>query len=213
MRKNVILFMVCFALFSAAVYPEVLSTFPDMAKPTELRMDDNYFYISDQHSVFVYDRHTFKLVKKLCDKGEGPLEFKTQPKITFTTDNIILCDLYKLIIFSKDFKPIKEMRLPATSNRVNPIGENFVLSIEKTIDNNQYRAFTLYDREMKKMKDLVLEPKNEDVYKFLITPWSECRSWKNRVFIAQSHKGFYIDVFNEYGTARNYIISKKKWNR
>jgi len=42
-----------------------------MGKPYELRIDGGYMYITDQYSVLVYDIKTFKLVKRLGNKGEG----------------------------------------------------------------------------------------------------------------------------------------------
>ena len=101
--------LVCLVLFSITSYPEVLTSFPDMLRPIELRMDGGYLYISDQYSVFVYDMKTLKLVKKLGNKGEGPQEFKTYPKITFTRDRLILCDIYKIVLYSKDFNLIVDL--------------------------------------------------------------------------------------------------------
>jgi hypothetical protein len=107
MKTSMILCMMCLVLFPIVyLYPEVLTNFPDTGKPYELRIDSGYIYITDQYSVLVYDMKTFKLVKKLGDKGEGPQEFKAYPKITFTSDRLILCDIYKIIIYSKDFKLI-----------------------------------------------------------------------------------------------------------
>jgi hypothetical protein len=207
MRRIIITCMLLLGL-STQVYPEILTYFPDMAKPTELRMDDRYIYISDQYSVFIYDLNTYKLVKKLCRKGEGPEEFKAHPKIAFAPGRLILFDNYKVILYSSDYKPVREMKLPSTSDRVNPVEDNFVLSTTKAIDNNEYIAFTLYNGKLEKIKELVLEPIDRGVSKFLITPWPFCRSHDDKIFIARPHKGFYIDVFDEYGK-KLYHIQKE----
>lgn len=89
MKNIMILCLMCLVSFSM-VYPVVLTSFPDMVKPIELRIDSGYIYITDQYSVFVYDLKTFKLVKKLGSRGEGPQEFKSFPKINFTRDKLIL---------------------------------------------------------------------------------------------------------------------------
>ncbi len=202
-----ILCMICLVLFSIPSYPEILTSFPDMVRPIELRMDGGYFYISDQYSVLVYDIKTFKLVKRLGKKGEGPQEFKTYPKITFTNDRIILCDIYKIIIYSKDFKLIREINLHSSADRIIPIKENFVFKISKVIDNKEYTAFILYNSKLEETKDLVIEPPDPSVYEFLINPWTVCRSWDDKVFIAQPKKGFYIEVFNKNGE-KLYQIEK-----
>jgi hypothetical protein len=207
MKTGIILCMVCLVLFSLPSYPEVLTSFPDMVKPRELRMDDRYIYISDQCSVFIYDMTTFKLVKKLGNKGEGPQEFKYSPKITFTSDKLILNTTYKIIIYSKDFKLIKEMNLPLSVNGNIPCGDNFILVHPRVIDNKEYRLFTLYNNKIEKIKDLLISPIDPEITEILIAPWTVCRTWNDKVFIAQPHKGFYIDVFNKNGE-KLYQIEK-----
>ena len=207
MKKIVILCLAFFAIYTQ-VYPEILANFPDIAKPTVLRVDDQYIYISDQYSVIIYDINTFKIVKKLCGRGEGPEEFKAYPKIIFASGQLILHDNYKIILYSKDYKPVSEMKLPSTSDWVNPVEDNFVLSTMEVIDNNEYMAFTLYNGRLEKMKTLVMEPVDRDVSKYLITPWPQCRTLDDKIFIAQPHKGFYIDVFDEHGK-KLYHIQKE----
>ncbi|NIN88393.1 MAG: hypothetical protein GTO45_26875 [Candidatus Aminicenantes bacterium] len=212
MKTSMILCMMCLVLFPIVyLYPEVLTNFPDMGKPYELRIDGGYIYITDQYSVLVYDINTFKLEKRLGNKGEGPQEFKNYPKITFTSDRLILCDIYKIIIYSKDFKLIREINLHFKADRVIPIEDNFILRISKIIDNKEYTAFMLYNSNLEEIKDLVIEPPDPGVYEFLITPWTVCRSWDDKVFISRPKKGFYIEVFNKNGE-KLYQIEKNVEN-
>nr|NIM77679.1 hypothetical protein [Candidatus Aminicenantes bacterium]NIN40885.1 hypothetical protein [Candidatus Aminicenantes bacterium] len=187
--------------------PEVLTNFSDMVKPNELRIDGEYVYISDQCSVFVYDMKNFKLVKKLGNKGEGPQEFRDSPKITIASDRLILNSIYKIIIYSEDFKLIKEMNLPLAVNGIIPCGDNFILEHSEVIDNNKYRLFAVYNSKIEKTKDLLTTPIDPGITKILIAPWTVCRCRDDKVFIAQPHKGFYIDVFNKNGV-KLYQIEK-----
>ena len=187
MTKIIIFCITCLALFPQ-IYPGVLTTFPDMAKPIELRMDDRYIYISDQSSVLIYDSNTFKLVKKLGSKGEGPEEFRTNLRIAFTSSRLILFDAYKIVEYSRDFKFIKEMKLNFFTDRINPIEDHFVLTNSRIIDEKQHRVFALYNGKLEKIKDLVIEPKGPGG--FLMSPWSRSRGRDDKVYIAQPHKGF-----------------------
>ena len=209
MKKSVIFWMLFFALFTR-IYPEVLTTFPDMVKPIELRMNGGYIYISDQNSIFVYDKNAFKLVKRLGKKGEGPEEFSAHPKITFTSDRLILFDGYKIVMYLKNFKLVEEIKLRSFTDRANPIGNCFVLTNSKVVDEKEYRVFALYNSKMEKIRDLVTEPVDQNGFKFLLGPWSRCRNWENKIFIAQPYKGFYINVFNEQGKALYHIEKKVK---
>lgn len=197
----------CLALM-ANIYPGVLTAFPDLARPYWLRMDDGYIYISDLYSVLVYDMNTFKCVKKLGREGEGPEEFKGRPKIMFTKDRLFLSDPYKIIIYSKEFKLLREIKLHSFTNRIFPIENNYVLSGTHIIDRKEYRTFALYNSKLEKIKDLVIEPYNEYDSKYFLTPNSRSRTWKNKIFIAQPRKGFYIDVFDKDGT-KLYHIDKE----
>ena len=156
MKKSMICSMVCLVLFTI-VYPEVLTNFPDMVRPIELRVDGGYIYISDQYSVFVFDMKTFKLVKKMCRKGEGPEEFKSYPRIAFTRDRLILADPFKINIYTKDFKLIKEIKLHTYAIRTIPVGDNFMLNNSQVIHGNEYVAFTLYNSKIEKIKDLLID--------------------------------------------------------
>jgi hypothetical protein len=181
-----------------------------MAKPIELRIDGGYIYISDQYTVYAYDINTFNLVKKLCNRGEGPEEFRSHPRISFSNERLILYDAYKIIIYSKDFKFIKEIKITSFTNRVNPIKDNFILSNSRIIDNKRYRVFTLYNSELEKIKDLVIELEDQSARKFFINAFSRCRTWNDKVFIAQPIKGFHIDIFDKNGKMLYNIVKKVK---
>lgn len=209
MKRIFWFFLVCMITFILA-YPETLTTFPDMVNPIELRIKDDYIYISDQYSVFVFNMTTFDLIKKFGNKGEGPEEFRTSPRISFTDNKLILYDSYKIIIYSKDFKFIKEIKLTSFTDRVIPVEDNFILINSRIIDNKKFRVFTLYNSELKEIKDLVIEMENQSSQQFLINPWSRCRSWEDKIFIAQPNKGFYIDVFDKNGKKLYNIFKKVK---
>jgi hypothetical protein len=178
-----------------------------MVKPIELRIDGGNIYITDQYSVFVYDLKTFKLVKKLGNKGEGPQEFRSFPSITFMSDRFILNDIYKIIIYSKDFKLIREANLHITAESVIPFGDNIILEHIQPSDTYKDRIFTLYNSKLEKIKLLLIDPMAPGTSKDLIFPWTFCRTWKDKLFIAQPQKGFYIDVFNKNGD-KLYKIEK-----
>lgn len=204
--KRSIVFCVLWVAMVTALYPEVVATFPELARPLELRVHKGYVFISDQSSVFVYDVNTFKLVRKLFRRGDGPEEFKGNLRIAFTSDKLVFYDSYKIIVYSEDFNLIKEIR-ERSSDRVNPIGDNFALDASRVIDGKEYRVFGLYNGKFGKIRDLVLEQEDRSLYDFFFSPWSRCRSWNDKIFVAQPRKGFYINVFDKNGK-KLYQINK-----
>ena len=207
MRKSLCIFLLGITSFGLAS-PEILTKFPYMVNPIELRIKKDYMYISDQYSVFIINMKNFDLVKKIGNRGEGPEEFRTSPRISFSGNKLILYDSDKIVIYSSDFKLIKEEKLTTYTDRVIPIDDNFVLSNSRIIGTKNYRVFTLYNNDLTKIKDLVVEIKNPYFQKFLINPWSRCRSWKDEIFIVQPNKGFYIVVFDKNGN-KLYTIFKE----
>lgn len=190
------------------VFPRLLTTFPDMVRPIELHINAGNIYISDQSSVFVYDEKSFKLVKKLCSKGEGPQQFKTNARIAFSNDRLILYDPYKIIIYTRYFILQKEMNLRNMVSRIIPIEEKYIMPELKTVEKQVYQVFIIYDNKFEKVKDISSELQNEDNFKYLITPFSICRSFDNKAFIAHPHKSFNIEVYNKNGE-KLYQIDKK----
>ena len=59
---------------------------PDINKPGFVYLDKKQMYVTEDTSIYIYSLNDLKLIKKFGKRGEGPQEFKTYPKITFTRD-------------------------------------------------------------------------------------------------------------------------------
>lgn len=210
-------------LLPISMYSKVIAHFPDLVKPYQLRMDENYVFISDQSSVFIYDIKTFKLIQKLGGPGEGPQEFKYSPNITITKNKLILSGNSKLVIYSKEFKLIKEIITHFTPDGIIPSENNFIGWYNPNLDKNKYIAYQLYNYKSEKIKEFAVVQIPGVVTYNLTNPWPECRTWDDKIFLTQPEKGFYFDVFDKNGN-KLYEIKKdmqliksgenhKKWIR
>ena len=209
MKKCIIFCILTLTVF-IQVYPEIVANLPDLGKPSEIRINNGYLFVSDQQSVRVYDLKSFKQVKKLCRKGEGPGEFQRKPRIEFSSDKLVLSDSYKIILFSREFEYLREIRLGTVSSRALPIGDRFVITNPKAIGKKSCRVFLLIDKNGRKITDLVIESLGPQIRNYFLTPLTWARSWNDKVFIAQPHKGFYIDVFDKHGKKLYHIDKKVK---
>jgi hypothetical protein len=207
MKRSMIFCVIAIFVLFARIYPEVVTVFPDLVKPTELRIDDNYIYIVDQYSILVYDLTTFKPVKTLGQKGEGPQEFKIRPEIFITDNKLVLYDKYKILIYSKGFKLIRESNLLSYTDQIYPIEDHFILTTHQKIDNKEYRVFSLVNSNFEKLKDLAKYELDQDFSKYFINPWPRCYTWKNKAFITQPRNDLYFDVFGKDGE-KLYQIEK-----
>lgn len=201
-------FCVVMIILVTQIFPGVVTRFPDMVKPIEIRVDDSFIYISDQNSVFVYNKNNFALIKRLGNKGEGPQEFKSNARIGLSNNIFVVYDNRKIVQYSKDLEFLKEITLLSAINRLNPIGNNFVIVESKTIDGKGSYCFSLYNNNKQFVKYLLIESDYISTKKFLINPWSISRCWNNMIFISQPHKGFNIVVFDKNGE-KLYQIGKK----
>jgi len=206
--SRIIILCVLMIAFVSQLFPKILTTFPDMVRPVELRVDDSFIYISDQHSVYVYHKNTLALAKRLGNRGEGPQEFKTRTRIGLSKDVLIVYDNRKIIEYSKDLEFLKEMSLPFTIDRLSQAGNNFLFTESKTVDGKESYCFSLYDNNKQFVKYLIIDYECFSTRKFLINPWPVARCWDNKIFISQPHKGFNIAVFNENGE-KIYEIEKQ----
>lgn len=91
MKKYIILCVLTLVV-AIRLYPKIVANLPDLEKPSEIRINNGYLFITDQQSVHVYDLESFTHVKKLCKKGEGPGEFQKSPRIEFTWEKLVLSD-------------------------------------------------------------------------------------------------------------------------
>jgi len=209
MRKSVAMIALIFGLFTP-IFAEVLATFPEMIKPVELRIDDKYIYISDQHSVFVYHRNSMKRITRLGQKGEGPKEFRHYPQITPGKNNLILCDYYKVMVFSRDLEYKEEISLHSHRGRLTYVDGNMVFKNNRDIGNTEYYIFTLYNWKQEKIKDLAHIPVPANSNEFFITPWARSRSWNGKLYISRPEKGFYFQVFDKTGNQLMEIDKNKE---
>jgi hypothetical protein len=86
----------------------------------------------------------------------------------------------------------------------------FILAKSQVIDKKRCNVFALYNRKLEKIKDLVIEPIDPSISTLILSSWPRCRSWNDKIFISQPHKGFYIEVFNKNGQKLYHIEKKVK---
>jgi hypothetical protein len=192
------------------LFPMVVATFPEMVKPIELKIDDSYIYISDQNSVFVYNKNNYALVKRLGKKGEGPGEYKSHARIGLTTHTLVIYDNRKIVEYSKALEYLREVSLPFTINRFFPVGNNFVIEESKPINGKESYCFSLYNNNKEFLKYLVVDYNYLSTKKYMINSWSVARCRNNRIFISQPHKGFKFVVFSITGKKLYQIVKPSR---
>jgi len=209
MKKKIIFYIIILSAITSA-YSKRLAIIPDIGKPSWIRVDSGYIFISDHYSVLIYELKSLKLITTIGREGEGPEEFKTKPRISFSNRGIIIYDLYKITMYSKQLKYLSERKSDIALYHLEMLKNGFVIeTLTSHMDRfKQLKDFSLYNNKIEKTEGILQIPRDKKYYNLLIFPYPVLRTWKDLIFISQPNKGFYIDIFDNYGK-KLYKIEKK----
>lgn len=214
MKKNIIFVFILLA-FGLIIKAEVIP-FPDLMRPHAICVDENRVYISDMRTILIYSIKDFTLLAKFGKKGEGPGEFMGWPFIRVTDNFILVEDPGRVLWFSKDGKYIKERKIPR-SIRPMPIKDHF-LAINYVFDDKagkESRNIEIFDKDFNRKKIIYkrfvrnFQTESKVIKKDyqMVTPYFAVDTDGENIYIADSSKGFYIDVFSAAGD-HLYTIKK-----
>ncbi len=156
MKKIFILSLVLFVLISLPVKGEVVTTFPDLLKPTGLVIDEENLYVTEDITIYIFSMKDFKLIKKFGKKGEGPREFNRFAAITPLKDKLLINSMSKISYFTKDGEYINEIKVKGgLSFLYQPLGDKYIGRGMSAKDNTRYVSINLYDKDLNKIKTLL----------------------------------------------------------
>jgi len=203
MRKLILL--VLLLLFTYMVMGTNLGILNEVLEPESIQVYGNELYVVEGAVIFVYSLDDLSLIRKFGKKGEGPGELKAFPfwpnSITVWPDHIFAEGLDKFIFFSKEGKLIKEHKKIKRFMKVLPVGKNVVV---KTFpfqgkDQKYYNAIKVLNTEMEEIKELyrqkVLMLEAEGSITMIPESINFC-VYDNKIFVEESPKGFFIEIFD-----------------
>jgi hypothetical protein len=191
---------------------EKIFTFPDdYFKMPILRLDDSIVCVMDRGLLkgHIYDRKTLKKIAEFGGKGQGPSEFSGISWTVIDDNYIYVSSSPKLCIFSNKGKFIKEFRVPIKTSRFMPLRKNYVATYfvpshprEKIVKNR----YQLFDENLK-LKKIFFTSEYHAFFQILngqeiVYMFRDCEEavvYKDKVYIGDSYKGIYFDVFDQNG--------------
>lgn len=218
--KKIILSILFVSLFlPGAVFAVKVVDFPDLNRPTFCKLDGDDLIVLDGVSFYIYSIKTFKLKAKFGERGEGPGEFKFRPRIWIETDHFRVYDGQKNIWFSRKGEYIKEKMITGWFEP-KPIKDNILsLKLRFTKETRRWDMFVyLLNSKFEEIKllysvivDAVItfddDPRDKEI-RILRHPFGHM-IYDDKIFIVDTRKGFFIDVFDHNGS-RLYSIDKNK---
>ena len=213
-KSNLIILL--FVFFSFILKAEVVP-FPGLMRPDSISVDNDSIYITEMRTIRIYSVKDFKLQTKFGRKGEGPGEFMGWPRIRGLGDAIVVDDPGRILYFKKDGSYIKERKIPREISLF-PIKDHF-FAFNRVFDNEAGKETSnieIFDKNFKRTKTIYVRFVRKFEYESkvvkkdiqMVTPYFGVDTDGENIYIADSSKGFYIDVFSADGD-HLYNITKK----
>ena len=216
MRKLILVLIVVF--LASICFAEKIAEFPDVVKPERMLIDGDNLVIGLQYSVQVYSLKDFKLKTEFGKKGEGPGELRDTPLVFALPDSYLLFAWGKLVWFSKNGELLKEMKVNTGFHEVRPLKENFIAAqmFHDTQSDVFSQKYYLLNSKAEIIKEVYHNPNRDacssddhGVFKkfIMVHHYLYVCGYDDKIFIADTKKGFFIDVYDYKG---NHLYSINK---
>jgi hypothetical protein len=213
MKKLILILLILLVfLFTGAVYAGKLATLPGHLVPNALAVGDDYFYITEDSTIYVYSIKDFKLVKKFGKKGEGPREFKGTPTLTVLADQLLVNSTGKVSFYTIDGTYLKEFNNIVSGHTFNQLGSRFIGRNSLPDKQGQlWATVNTYDSSFNKVKEIYRQESITKVGKgwhLFSRTYFKYVVCDNKILIA-GDKDFVIEVYDFNGNPlpaikRNY---------
>jgi hypothetical protein len=214
MMKNAALLFICLILLSSLTSGETIPL-EDITNPGySFHVDGNELFLVNDHSIFVYGLDPLKLKVQIGQKGDGPSDFKYRPLMYVYPDFIVALDYTKSLWYSRegellktknysdleDFSTSQEMRLLPVKNHYIRIVADHELCTQSVylLDERFEQVALLHEGLFDWWPPNLRDPSKMTNFK-LIHHTMEAVVQEDRILIIDSHRGFFIKVFDHTG--------------
>jgi len=208
--------------FSPVQSPQKIVPLPDLIQPYTMAVEKDRLFIRDEGSISIYALSDFSLIKKFGRQGQGPGEFHDSPFLIIATDEIFIGERTKNIRFSLNGDFLAETKLPYSYigfYPLMPVGDNFVGFPMSRIDNSGLGQIgNIYSSEFEKIREfygnipfrippppLPPRPGSKTAPAVIKEDFDVIRDYvsyevsEDKIFVADTRKGFFIAVFDSQG--------------
>jgi hypothetical protein len=222
MKKTVFIIMLLLTAVPGYALQSHVVILPDMEKPDDLKVDENQVYIVSGTRIHIYARTGFNLLKKFGKKGDGPGQLKpfrsVKKKISIDVHahDIVITGNERLYFFSKTGEFKRQVKAPAQLDYFRPLGNglacsNYYWKNYKKWSDEQILLMSLkgdtfspspskklYETKTGGGRRLRLRVDRKADYP-LVRDYFGCRADNDKLYVADTAKGFFIAVFDNKG--------------
>lgn len=192
------------------LHSEKVTNIAEVLQPSGLTIGEQYIYITEKSTIYVYSAKDYKFINKFGREGEGPDEFKGPPVITPQPSYLIINSTGKVSFYSKEGKFIREMRTPGGHSLFLPLKNGFIGKSRIFENDTSYFTVNLYDGELKKGREIYRVKDFQQIGKGTIYfPVREPKyaTSDNKIIIA-GKPGFTFDILDHTGKHLHSIENK-----
>jgi hypothetical protein len=213
----VIVFLIgsaCVPLFSKKIILH------NLLEPSHIAVNGSQMYIGDKGRIVLYSLDNFKQVRQFGKNGEGPGEYQHIIDLCILPEYLVVSTTHKIIYFSRNGDYVKEFRIKQLLGYFfYPVGNRFVGLYPKRrkAEKGYSTVISVFDENMNPLKILAESPKKKGKKtpsgRPVINPISHYFKHKvygDLIFIADSRKGMYFEIFNSDGKQLNEIRAPYK---
>lgn len=204
-------------LYVSPLFAQKISELPELNNPASITMDSSTIYICDRDCIQLYNLKPFHYLKKIGRSGEGPGEFNSPPHLVIYTDRFFINTMGKIMTFAKTGEFQEQTKIPFLYWYIyyplNQSGANYVgLPLKRIEDTGKFvHIVNIYDSQLKLIKEIyqggspqLLPPPRPGTkvmkQDFEVIPdCLEVAIHNDKIYVADSRKGFYIAVFSNAG--------------
>ncbi len=207
--RLILFLLICMAM----LLPGEIVPLPGMIRPDSVTVGNDYIYITDFPTIYIFNGKDFSLVKKFGKSGEGPQEFLQFAGVFIRGDDLFVCDLGRALIYTKEGKYKKEIKARNFIWReLMPVGDKFIGKGRFNENKIEYISLNLYDAALNHEKQVLKYRSWGAAYLGKMNNIVDYRSiqyipYKGSIFVKSEEKDFIIDVYDTSGK-RLYRIQR-----
>lgn len=213
-KPRIFLLLLLFFLIGKYSFSVQQGILKEVLTPEGIEISGNEIYIIEGAIIYVYSLDDIKLLRKFGSEGEGPGELKVTPWLSnlifVLPDSVVVDSMDKMIVFSKEGKVLQERKRSYQFTQMVPVGINFAVRKRIVEEKMQYSTINCYDPESEKTKELYRQPFAPRAGRSLnmVPDAIHFCVYEDRIFIEESPKGFFIEVFDSKGKKLYQIENK-----
>ncbi len=191
---------------------------PDAMNPTSIHIDEDQIYITDGHKILIYGRKDYRLKKILGKPGEEDQAFRPHAqgmrlRIDVDSENIVVNSSQRISIFTKEgsFKSVQDYPYPQT-DFVLPINNRYIAEYNyiHVGTGKSSKHILIFDDQLQFVKKITEGPlgsgsakgfggPDRHLHVDLIPHFYGFRIFNDKIYIANSYNGFFIEVYDSTG--------------